>query len=66
MNTNLYSLANMNSQKINCLKEEQMLHMVAKASRGERKTISNAFKASFLNLTKNWKDQQEPCCVCES
>jgi hypothetical protein len=66
MNTNLYTLANMNTQKINSLREEQMLHMVAKASRGERKTIiGNPFKASFLKLTKSWNDQQEPCCVCE-
>jgi hypothetical protein len=65
MNTNLYTLANMNTQKINSLREEQMLHMVAKASRGVRKTIGNPFKASFWKLTKSWNDQQEPCCVCE-
>ncbi|MGD6833457.1 hypothetical protein ACQCT5_14890 [Sutcliffiella halmapala] len=65
MNNNLYTLANMNSQKINSLREEQLLHRVAKASRGERKTIGNALKASFLKLTKSWKDQQEPCCACE-
>ncbi|WP_417899259.1 hypothetical protein ABN702_02490 [Bacillus haimaensis] len=65
MNNNLYTLANMNRQKINSLREEQMLHMVAKASRGERKTIGNALKASFLKLTKMLNNQQEPCCVCE-
>ncbi|RJR12516.1 hypothetical protein C4588_02020 [Candidatus Parcubacteria bacterium] len=65
MNNNFYTLANMNSQKINSLREEQLLHMVAKASRGERKSIGNALKASYLRLTKSWNDQQEPCCVCE-
>ncbi|MFE7064006.1 hypothetical protein ACFVAD_17890 [Sutcliffiella sp. NPDC057660] len=65
MHTNFYTLANMNSQKINSLREEQMLHMMAKASRGERKKIGNPFKMSSLKLTKSWNDQQEPCCVCE-
>lgn len=65
MNNNFYTLANMNSQKINSLREEQMLHMKAKASRGERKKNGNPFKAGFLKMTKSWNDQQEPCCVCE-
>ncbi|MCA1319954.1 hypothetical protein LC085_08500 [Bacillus tianshenii] len=65
MNTNFYILENMNNQKMNSLREEQMLHMMANASRGERKKIGNPFKASFLKMTKSWNDQQEPCCVCE-
>lgn len=65
MHTNFYTLANMNSQKINSLREEQMLHMMTKASRDERKKIGNPFKMSFLKMTKSWNDQQEPCCVCE-